>query len=151
MPDLETSATIFFGMTALVLSVLGYRLQKRAQKTESRLKELEYQAASIELEQAKRALLEPYLQHDPGPRTFVLSVRNLGKAAALNVVVDAEHDSGSLRTLVTFPSIAPGAQQNVLFTNHDWQVIGGSSLGLQLEWDDGSGHHSEVSVATLRR
>ncbi len=151
VPNLDTLATIFFGTTTLVLGVLSYQLQKRAHQAESKLKDLEYQATAIQLDRSQRAVLEPYLQPDPGPRSFVLVVRNIGASTAYDVVVLAHHDSGKFRHFVTFPTIGPGAQQTFVFTNHDWQVIGASKLSLQLHWDDASGHHDEPSMATMRR
>jgi hypothetical protein len=153
--QVNAGATVVFGVSTAVLSILTYRLSKRAHVAESRLQELNIEAVSLDLKSkaahlgaAQLALLQVHLEN-AGHRTFSLVVANRGEHEAIEVKIAASHRFGT-RALVDFAVISPGTEQRHGFTNHDWEVLGGISLALEMEWQDGAGSHGQQLVANLK-
>ena len=153
--QVNAGATVVFGVSTAVLGVLTYRLSKRAHLAERRLHELNIESVSLDLESkaahleaAQLALLQVHLEN-AGFRTSSLVVANRGEHDAIDVKIAAHHRFGT-RALVDFAVISPGTEQRHGFTNHDWQVLGGMSLALEMEWRDGAGSHEQHVVANLK-
>lgn len=146
--------TDYIALVALAVSTAvgasQWRQWNRSHEIDRRMLELEEKARHNAERAALKASLDLRLRH-AGPRTFNLLVHNLGEHDALRVIVKADSSNGPFRELGTFPTIASGTESAIVFTNYDWQVIGGSRLACTVSWTDGEGEHVEQElVATVR-
>lgn len=134
---------IIVGLSGLVISLLTLRLQRRSVRVEE-------EKHIAESAQDRIAVLDFELVSLDAPRTFRLLAHNTGRHEAANVQVEGDHSRGSWRLLQSLAVIAPGGTQASDFTNHEWQVLGGSQLGLRVHWEDGDGGHQGEFIATCR-
>src|SRR5262245_56829152 len=123
-------AAVAFGLFGAVTSIVTLRRQGKA---EARSRE-KWQK---ELAKDKEARLDFELVA-LGDGGFRLMVLNAGGHDATDVRIQAVGSSPvELRPMVHFDTIPAGSHRGHEFTNDDWQVIGGSQLGVQASWGDG--------------
>jgi hypothetical protein len=141
---------IIVGLSGLVISLLTLRLQRRSVRVEEDKQIAEAGERELRHAQDQRAVLDFELVSLDAPRTFRLLAHNMGRHEAANVHVEGDHSRGSWRLLQSLAVIAPGGTQASDFTNHEWQVLGGSQLALRVQWEDGTGGHQGEFIATCR-